>query len=608
MTASRPARALYYGAPMLFALWLHWLALKTWFSGDDFAWLGLRSQIHSFSDLLWALFHPFAQGTVRLWSERVYFLVLTSLFGLNALAFRIAAFTTQFLNLLLLQWIARRLTGSVLAALLAPALWLINPAMIIPMAWDSAYNEILCSTFLLAAFALLLKYVETGERRYWVAQFAVFVLGFGALELMVMYAAIASLYAYCCARSIFRRTLWLFVPSGLFTLVHYLWIPKAPDPHYAMHPDASMLLTLWNYWRLALGASRPDIVDWRPFWLGTAIALLLTAALVAFAWRRSERWFPIAWFVLMLLPVLPLRDHFSDYYLTTPVIGLAIVGAWAVSAGARRPWTWILLALYLTVSFQDLHIAERWYYEHARNLRNVVLGLVRAHPGDKTVLLTNVSNDLFWSGFGDHPFPLFGLEHVYLAPGTEKAIDPHPEWGGINEYVLPQEQAGAELATNHAAVFSVSAGGVQNVTAQYKTMLDARFFAEHRTRIEIGNPLFAFLLGPAWYSPENGFRWMPRTATVRIGGPQSPGERLAISGYAPRAVVPTGLSVDVDGRRLGTRRLVRPDERFEVEFPLPASEVGAFAMDVQLTVDHTIQAGTDRRPLGLIVQTVTIKK
>ncbi len=79
-------RIAYYGVPMLFCLALHQCALKTWFFQDDFAWLALRLGINSPSDLLHALFAPIAQGTVRTLSERLYFLVFPSLFGLNVAA------------------------------------------------------------------------------------------------------------------------------------------------------------------------------------------------------------------------------------------------------------------------------------------------------------------------------------------------------------------------------------------------------------------------------------------------------------------------------------------------------------------------------------------
>src|SRR5215472_779240 len=119
----------YYGLPMALCLAIHFRAFRMWFGNDDFAWLGLPLMVHSPHDLLEVLFTPMAQGTVRVVSERLYFLSFASIFGLNSLPFRIWVFLTQFANIALLAWIARRLTGSTLAGFLAPILWSVNACL-----------------------------------------------------------------------------------------------------------------------------------------------------------------------------------------------------------------------------------------------------------------------------------------------------------------------------------------------------------------------------------------------------------------------------------------------------------------------------------------------
>ncbi|HSM76485.1 MAG TPA: hypothetical protein VLT57_02610, partial [Bryobacteraceae bacterium] len=218
-------RCVYYAVPIAICLYFNWLGLKTWFTGDDFAWLCLRLQVHSFHDLLWALFTPLAQGTVRTLSERAYFLLFSSVFGLDPLPFRIAAFLTQFANLILLASITRRITRSNLAGFLAPVFWCVHPAMAVAMNWNSAYNELLCSFFILSAFYFLLNHIETGAPRHLAGLWLCFLLGFGALEHMVVFPALAAFYSLCLARSYFLKTLPLFVPSAAFAFVHFRLIP-----------------------------------------------------------------------------------------------------------------------------------------------------------------------------------------------------------------------------------------------------------------------------------------------------------------------------------------------------------------------------------------------
>ena len=184
-------RTLYWIIPSLFCVVLYWHGLRAWFQMDDFAWLGLHRLVTDFDSLISTLFRPMAQGTVRPLSERLFFLGFWHLFGMEALPYRIFVFATQFSNLALITIITRRLTGSSVAGFLAPILWLVSPVIYEPMVWTSAYNQILCAFFLLLEFYLLLRWVETGSKRWYAAMWIAFLLGFGALELNVDFPALA---------------------------------------------------------------------------------------------------------------------------------------------------------------------------------------------------------------------------------------------------------------------------------------------------------------------------------------------------------------------------------------------------------------------------------
>jgi hypothetical protein len=611
MQESRAARYAYYGVPMLFCLAAHGLALQTWFSADDFAWLGLPLEIHGWHDFLDVLFGPRAQGTIRTLSERVYFLVFTEAFGLNALPFRLWAFLTQLFNIVLVMQITRRLTGSRLAAFLAPILWCANAGLAVSLDWSSAYNEICCSFFILLAFWLFLRFIDTGQRKYWIAQWVVFLLGFGALELNVMYPALVFAYCLCCARDQLRRVVWLFIPSALFTAFHFLYVPQSHDPNYSMHFSAAILKTLWSYWGFALGALRPELVDWRPLWLGLTITLLITAALVAFTVRRrGPALFLLAWFFIMMAPLAPLTNHFSEYYLTIPMIGVAMLGGWAT---AQNRWLALpLVALYLTVSIADLYSADRYFYRRARLMKRLVKGLEaeRSKVQGKAIVLSGVDNDLFWSGFFDDPFRLLGIREIYLAPGGEKGIDKHPEWGGIDRFVTSLDKVAALLHEHRAVAFAVNSNGIVDITKSYQQVVEAQFASEHRDFADAGDPVYASRLGAGWYPIENGYRWTAKRAVVHLGGPQQAGEHLFVDGYCPAPVLadgPVELTVSADGRKLGSASLSKPGESFELQFPAPAELVGKYDVEVAVEVNHTITPPSDPRPMGLTFGTFRMK-
>ncbi len=188
----RAVKAAFWLLPVLALFWLYHDGLSTWFFLDDFAWLSLAHLVQVRHDLLHELFTPMAQGTIRPWSERGFFIVLRTLFGLDSLPFHLVVFATAAVNVLLIAWITLRATGSRIAGFLAPILWAANTALVLPMVWSSAYNEVMCTLFLLAALALFIRYIETERQVFWWAQLAVFILGFGALEINVVYPALAA--------------------------------------------------------------------------------------------------------------------------------------------------------------------------------------------------------------------------------------------------------------------------------------------------------------------------------------------------------------------------------------------------------------------------------
>ena len=54
-------------------------------------------------------------------------------------------------------------------------------------------------------------------------------------------------YTLLCARSYFRRTLPLFIPSVVFTIIHRAVQPAGGVSVYTMRFDAAMFRTFWRY-------------------------------------------------------------------------------------------------------------------------------------------------------------------------------------------------------------------------------------------------------------------------------------------------------------------------------------------------------------------------
>jgi hypothetical protein len=608
-------RAWRYGSwavPPLFCVAFYWYGLICWFRQDDFAWLQLPAQVESWSDLGRAMFRPLAQGTIRPWSERAYFLGLYSLFGLDPLPFRVVAFATQIVNLTLLRAVAARLTGSEAAGFWAALLWISNTALLVVMTWSAAYNQALCAFFLLLAFYFLLRYVETGERRYNVAQWAVFLLGFGALELNVVYPALAAGYTFLRARPYFRRTLPLFVPAIVYAAVHRLAAAPAlaDSPAYAMRFDLTTLETFWKYLVWARGTDL-DPGGTAPEWLWRAGTGMILLALALFTVRRARRGETTAlfcwlWFAALLAPVLPLTRHLTDYYLTLPAIGIAILGAWGLIAAWRagtvyRAAAAALLAIYFS-ALPAMWSAARSRYLLTKRIESMVLGAVRArelHP-DRTIVLTGVDDALFWNGILDHPFRVAGVSDVYIAPADEARLTQHPELGKTSEFVLPEPAMIDGLKKGSVVVYSAAGQRLRNVTAEFAFRADTRETAP--LRVDVANELLDGLLGEGWYELEQTHRWMAERATLRIGGPKSAAQRLYVSGYCPPGQLAKGalpLAIRVAGERLAPVAIQPGTETFRFDFAIPEAAVGKSSIEVAIEVARTFQEEGAGRKLGL---------
>lgn len=479
-TGATPMRCV---LPILVLLALYWPGLANWFYQDDFGWLRLRQDVHTAGDLPRVLFAPKAHGNLRPLGENAYWLGLSSVFGAHALPFRLCAFLTQAASLLLLGAILERLTGSWAAALWAQILWMVSPSLAPVMSWSSIYNQVLSGFFFLLAFWFLLS------GRTW-AHWAAFVLGLGALEINVVYPALAASYALLYDRKRLRRIAPMFAVSALFVWVHFHFAGAQPGV-YAMHFDSALPRTFAVYWKLALGS-----------------ALLAAAVVVFVVWTRDRlALLGIAWFVITLAPYLPLRDHITDYYLAVPAIGLAIVGAAAVIR-LPRAVAFAAIAVYLALSLPAASTAVRWHHERSLQSEELVLGVAgirRQTPGN-VILLDGIDTGLFQSAIVDAPFLALRIPFVYLAPGSEAHIQAPADL--VTKFELP------EGMTAGAAVYRMDRGVLRNVTSQFQGVWKPgppRF-------VNIGDPIFEPYLGAGWDGAVNGYRTLRHAGSLRMGG------------------------------------------------------------------------------------------
>jgi hypothetical protein len=615
----RLIRLAYWLVPPAFCLVLYYWGLRAWYQQDDFAWLGQRLRIHDVHDFLRAVFGPSVHGTFRPFSERLFLLIAGSAFGTDAFPARLWVFLTQLVNLVLISSVARRMSNSRLAGFLAPIFWTANGALAFPMTWTSAYMHILSGTCILLALHFFLRYIETGKRSYYYWQWVVFLFGFGVMESMIVYPAIAAGYALLRARKYFLRTLPLFGASILFWVLHSVYVPKQHAGTYSVHFDASIFGTLLTYWKWALVPH--DWVNWhnlQPAYvlLATVTVIVLSAGIliyVAYAALRRNFLpaFGLLCFLVLLVPVLPLKEHVSYYYLALPSLGLGLLGAFAADSASRSGW-WgkliagSLLALFLLVQAPYAAFASKWWYLRGQRVEGVVTGSIavrQALPG-KTIVITDIDQTIFDGAFWDGAFQAFGVSAVYADPAQRETLTANSAVADqdSSSYFIDPADFRNGLLRRHVVVFSAAGPVLVDVTSQFEAQAKLAPPLWPR-RVDVASALTSDYLRGDWFEAESNHRWMGKRAGVIIAGPASPDAQLHIAGYCPGAQLKAGPLVArilVDGDEIGQLRITQGDTGFDSTVRLPSQLVGKPSMEVTIQLDRTFRAPGDARDLGLV--------
>lgn len=295
---------------------------------------------------------------------------------LNPLAEHGVNLALHLLNGVLFFLVSERLLASRYARLLAAAVFLFHPAQVETVAWISQRSTLLCASgFLLALWGLL------GRAENRPAGILGWVLSVFSKETGVMLAPLGAILS---SRRWRLVAVWAALTVPFWLLRHHVlggWSSSAVD---AGTP-------LWQ--RMSLGALafpiylKQTLLPWglrvsydTPDWtlggvcLGGGLVLSYIGGTAAAIWRKSPWAVPLAWFLLLLLPVLhlvPIVPFVNERFMYLPLMGAAIaVGMgwdrWQRGRGAMLiwiVWLWILCVRQTPVWISEQSLwanAVRW--------------------------------------------------------------------------------------------------------------------------------------------------------------------------------------------------------------------------------------------------------
>ena len=447
---------------------MYWPVRDAAYRLDDLAWLSLRNNLAAGRSLLWALFSPQAQGTIRPLGDRLWFLLASGLFGLNPVPIHLLALVFQLGNVVLVADVGRRLFSSYRAAGLAAVLWAVSDALATPMVWASALNQVVCAFFFLLAFDALLRW-ESSQKRIWLWTHVLsLVLSLGALESAVVMPAVVAGYMLLPGKWNWKRLAPSAVTAAVYLATHFVAAPLPKSGPYKLGGGWAMAGAFWHYWRTALGPFEYGRVYGAIAVANLGTAILTVAVLI---WLgvciKRGRWVPLfclLWFVLTLAPVLPFPQHLMPYYLFLPSIGLAWFAADAVFA----PGYWPLkapaiasLLLYVSCQIPSTLFVRDWEAAQSRDVlqREARLvdsvRLIRLGQPQGPVFLTGFDSDQFWWGMCYGELGRLGFAGLHVMPDAGVPVPPR-QWCRQPDFQLSREETARLLHEGNAHLYDVS--------------------------------------------------------------------------------------------------------------------------------------------------------
>lgn len=382
-------------------------ALTYYFSQDDF--LGLARA---------AGLAPRLTGVWRYLSHQAFFDLMRPLAGLDAAPYHVVGLVTHAACAALLAVVLTRIVSRP-AALLGAVFFAAHPALFTGVYWISAIGDSMALMLALGTLLLALR----GDRLRW-ASLPLFGLSLLAKESTLLLPLVVMLVARA-AQPVWRGARGVAIGLGAIGVLYLAFsftgnafgvragLPgEAPYAvGFGSHVGANALTYLGWTANFILPTVRgfTDAVDPSVYAWGIALFVVWLAGLVSRDLRTQGWLMGGAAFALLLLPVLPLRNHTYHYYLYAPLIGaawcVAAAADWATARAGRPLLAWtvafsiaVLLAVngamvvrkVETAAFVLPDLRADPTVDRARIARNVYESIRAARPESGAILL-------FWS-------------------------------------------------------------------------------------------------------------------------------------------------------------------------------------------------------------------
>lgn len=441
VSAPEPPAWLTWLAPLAAAAIVHGGALGGFFAADD---LDFLARARGLDTTPWGWARPLP-GRLR-WE------LFTNWFGVAPLPHLLLAWLLHSASALLVVRIAVRAGLGRWSALTAGVLFAGSSVAYTSTHWASGLGEVMAAAFALAALAL---HLECRHHRRpllaWVAGACAACAVLSKESAVLLPLAVLAFDRLVPVRGegrgAVREVAWLGGLTGVAAVAAWIVSPNVAGEAYALsRSPAAWVANLCTYgaWLIRLAdpiRDRTALTD--PALLPWGLALLVAWGLAA--WRERARGSRpvsagLAWFALLLAPVVPLASHTYLYYLLAPLAGVALAAGVLLVGFATRltranvaAALGVVLVAYVGNEAWQVHVRQTYatggiivdrVARESALLRHTLAGLRAANvaAGDSIVLVNpdpqrsvDAAHDVVrpaGSGFGEHAYiPLVSAWH-----------------------------------------------------------------------------------------------------------------------------------------------------------------------------------------------------
>ncbi|HEX5130859.1 MAG TPA: hypothetical protein VFX92_00080 [Candidatus Krumholzibacteria bacterium] len=327
-------------AVVLLTLACFWPLVHFYFAQDDFVFLERAS--HGFGEAMGGFFgaHP---GQFRPLTKGLYFVLTWPLFGLHALPFHVVSILLHAGNAILVGVLLRRMGISSAVSRLVAALFALNVGYLEAVAWVSCVQQLIGTGFMLLALIFGIDALEGRRTRSRAMSSIALLLALASYEQtlatpVVLAGWYAMRHGVRASIDAMRRRLWEQPAILLLYLLFTLGVRGVPDSGpYVMSVGPHVLDNLRTYAGLVYALWLMYPAYGLPAGFTPSHALLIGVAGYLLVRRRvAEVAFGLGTFLVLIAPVLFVRDHTHSFHVYVAAIGIWFLAAVALDDALAR--------------------------------------------------------------------------------------------------------------------------------------------------------------------------------------------------------------------------------------------------------------------------------